>query len=82
MTKKYGVILCYGLSLLLLIGFVVQTLVDYSRYDSTLNSAPFSLWVWVNAVCFLLPAVIALTIGLFIGKKAKKSKENILPSSK
>ena len=76
MKKKYGAVVCYIISALLVIGFAVNTLIDYSRYNATLNSAPFSLWIWVNAICYVLPAAIALIVGLILGKKAKKSKEN------
>ena len=63
--------LCYGLSILLVISFIVRTITDYLRYNSTINSAPFYLWIIVNAICFIVPAIIALIVGLVIKKKAK-----------
>lgn len=76
MKKIRGTAVCYGVSVLLFLGFVVKTIVDYSRYNSTLNSAPFSVWVLVNALYFVIPAAIALVVGLIIRKKQKTSQEN------
>ena len=61
--------LCYIISALLLVGFVINTILDYSRYNSTLNSAPFYLWVLVNMLCFIVPAIIVFIVGLVIKKK-------------
>lgn len=62
---------CYGLSVLLVIGFIINTIIDYSQYNSTLNSAPFYLWIIANAIYFIVPAIIALIVGLVIKKKTK-----------
>ncbi len=71
MKKIHGTKICYGLSILLVISFIVQTIIDYSRYNSTLNSAPFYLWIIANAICFIVPAIIVLIVGLVIKKKTK-----------
>ena len=71
MKKLNWIKICYGLSVLLVIGFIINTIIDYSRYNSTLNSAPFYLWIIVNAICFIVPAIIALVVGLVIKKKIK-----------
>ena len=71
MKKINGTKVCYGLSVLLVISFIINTIIDYSRYNSTLNSAPFYLWIIVNAICFIVPAIIALIVGLVIKKKTK-----------
>ena len=73
MRRINGVTLCYGLSVLLFVSFIVSTLTDYSRYNRTLNSAPFYIWIVVNAIYFLLPAVIAFFIGVALKKKATGS---------
>ena len=62
---------CYGLSVLLIIGFIINIIIDYGRYNTTLNSAPFYMWIIVNAICFIVPAIIALIVGLVIKKKTK-----------
>ena len=69
MKKLNKVKICYGLSALLVVGFIVDTAIDYSRYNHTLNSAPFSLWITVNAICYIAPAIIALIVGLVMKKK-------------
>ena len=71
MKKLNWIKACYGLSVLLVIGFIINTIIDYSRYNSTLNSAPFYLWIIVNAIYFIVPAIIALIVGLVIKKKTK-----------
>ena len=76
MKKISGEKACYGLSGLLVLGFIVNTIIDYSRYNSTLNSAPFSVWVLVNAIYFVLPAAIVLVVGLVLGKKRKTNRGN------
>lgn len=74
MKKRNLSKLCCVISVLLLIGFIINTIVDYSRYNSTLNSAPFSLWILVNILCFIVPATIVFVIGAVI-KKRQKTKE-------
>ena len=69
MKKRNISQLCYVISVLLLIGFVISTILDYGRYNGTLNSAPFYLWVLVNMLCFIISAIIALIVGLVIKKK-------------
>ena len=71
MKKINGTKVCYGLSVLLVVGFIINTIIDYSRYNSTLNSAPFYLRIIVNAIYFIIPAIIAFVVGLVIKKKTK-----------
>lgn len=66
-----GAKLCYVLSVLMCFGFVVNTAVDYRRYTTTLNSAPFSLWVAVNGICFLVPAIVVLVVGVIMNRKLR-----------
>lgn len=67
-SKWYNVI-----SLVLIMGFIIKTIFDYGKYSSTLNSAPFYLWILVNALYFLLPALIIFVTGII--KKGKKKAE-------
>ena len=69
MKKINGVTLCYGLCALLFVAFMISTMIDYSIYNRTLNSAPFYIWIVVNAIYFLLPAVVAFIIGVALKKK-------------
>lgn len=61
---------CNVISLVLIVGFIIKTIFDYGKYSSTLNSAPFYLWILVNALYFLLPALIIFVAGII--KKGKK----------
>ncbi len=70
MNKRRISTLCLVLTAVLLVCFVAKIILDRAAYSSTLNSAPFYLWVLVDAAYFVLPAVIALTVGLVLrGKK-------------
>ncbi len=62
---------CRITSLILCLSFLGKTLMDYQVYSTTLNSAPFSLWIAVNALYFLLPAAIFLAAGLLLGRKGR-----------
>ena len=74
--KKWKVSkVCYAVSILLVAAFFVNTIVDYGRYNNTLNSAPFSLWGVVNLICFIVPAVIALVVGIVVEKRNKAKGE-------
>ena len=73
MKKNIIAKVCFASSSCLLLGFIIKTIVDYSRYSSTLNSAPFYIWVLANAVYFIIPAMIVLFAGLFIKRRSKKN---------
>ena len=47
--KQKVPMICNIVSLILLIVFVIKSIVDYTQYSTSLNSAPFYLWVLVNA---------------------------------
>lgn len=63
--------LCTFLSLVLVLGFIGKTILDYTRYQDLANSAPFSLWIEVNALIMLVPAALVFLLGLFIKKSGK-----------
>lgn len=67
--------LLYGASVLMVLGFGIHVAVDYYRYHRTLNSAPFGLGVAVNAVIFLLPALLAFLAGYIVNKKISKKEK-------
>ena len=67
--------LLYGASVLMILGFGIHTLVDYCRYNNTLNSAPFSLWILVNAIYWLIPASLAFLAGFIANKKLSKKEK-------
>ena len=69
MKKKYVIKACYWLSFVLAVIFIIKNILDYRQYDSMLNSAPFYLWIVVNALYFLLPALILLVVAVVIKKR-------------
>lgn len=50
---------------------VIHILLDWFRYNDTLNSAPFSVTVLVNVVSFGIPAAVCFLFGLYLEKKRK-----------
>ena len=59
----------FGVSILLVLGFAVHTIVDACRYDSMLTSFPFYAFIIVHAVEYFLPALIVFVAGLVCKKK-------------
>jgi hypothetical protein len=57
------------ISVLLMIAFFVKSVVDYVQYSSSLNSAPFYIWIVVNAIYFIVPAMIVFVIGIIMKKR-------------
>lgn len=55
--KQKVPMICNIVSLILLIVFVIKSIVDYTQYSTSLNSAPFYLWVLVNALFLVIPAI-------------------------
>ncbi len=74
MKKVQTYKLLYGAAVLMIIGFCIHVAVDYCQYSTTLNSAPFTVWILVDSLIWLVPAVLAFSAG-YIVKKRKLSKE-------
>ncbi len=68
--------LLYGAAVLMVLGFIIHTLVDYVRYDDMLNSAPFWVFICVNAIYWLIPAALAVLAGFIANKKLSKKEKN------
>lgn len=64
--KQKVPMICNIVSLILLIAFVIKSIVDYTQYSTSLNSAPFYLWVLVNALFLVIPAIILFVIGFVV----------------
>lgn len=67
--------LLYGAAAFMVLGFCVHVIVDWYQYSSTLNSAPFWVWVVSDALLWLLPALAAFFAG-YVAKKKLTKKEN------
>lgn len=66
--KKKVPMICNIVSVVLVIAFIVKNVVDYSKYTSTLNSAPFYVWILDNALYLIIPAIILFAVGAIIKK--------------
>jgi len=67
--KKNRAKLCFLISGVLTVIFVIKNPLDYLTWSTTLNSAPFWVNILVNAIYFLIPALIALILGFVFRKK-------------
>ena len=67
--------LLYGASVLMVLGFCIAVLTGWYKYNTTLNSAPFWVWILTDAMIWLIPAAIAAVAG-FVAKKKLTKKEN------
>ena len=74
MKKSIAHRLLYGAAGLMVLGFCIHTLVDYWRYDPLSNSAPFRLWIYVNGLLWLIPALLAFLAGFVANKKINKKE--------
>lgn len=68
--------LLYGASVLMVLGFIIHVAVDYHTYCTTLNSAPFWIWIAVDALLWLIPSALSFVAGLVVSK-IKRNKEKI-----
>ena len=66
--KKKVPMICNIVSVVLVIAFIVKNVVDYSKYTTTLNSAPFYVWIFANALYLIIPAIILFAVGAIIKK--------------
>ena len=68
-TKKNIPKICNIVSAVLAAAFVIKSIIDYTQYTTDVNSAPFYAWVAVNALYFIIPAIIVFAVGLAAMKK-------------
>ena len=67
--------LLYGASVLMVLGFCISVIAGWFKYNNTLNSAPFWVWILTDVLIWLIPAAIAAIAG-FVAKKKLTKKEN------
>ena len=68
--KFYKAIFVFAIYFALI--FVIDTIYDFVRYDSMLNSAPFSAFVIVNAMENLFPCALMVGLGFLLKKKYER----------
>ncbi len=69
MTKEKIANILYIISVLLVIAFFGFVIYDYINYNSIVSSAPFSAYILINALRFLFPCIILITIGNVLKRK-------------
>ena len=67
--------LLWGASALMVLGFCIHVCIDWLQYSSTMNSAPFRIWIYVDALLWLVPAALACTAGCIAKKKLSKKEK-------
>ncbi len=71
MNKESCYKFIWGVSILLVLAFLVFLAIDYCKYNSA-NSAPFYPFVIARALEFLLPSFTVFVIGIFCKRKFTK----------
>jgi len=64
----------YTAGSLLLCG-CIHLFFDWIQYSNTLNSAPFSIWILVNAVGFGGASALCLIVGWILRSKSENRKD-------
>lgn len=77
MTKERIYKVLFSISIILLGLFVITTIIDYINYNSTLNSAPFYVFILVNAIIYVLPSAILAVIAFILKRKSKSKNKQI-----
>lgn len=78
MSKGKIIKVCNIVAFILTLSFLLKLVRDWFVYSTTLNSAPFYLWVMVDAAYYLLPAACIFLVGRFVQvKKRRKNKKTI-----
>ena len=78
MRKRQAWLCWAGASVALLAAGCIHLLFDWLSYSSTLNSAPFSLWILLNAVGFGVPAALCALIAWILWRKSEIRKDDTL----
>lgn len=72
MKKEMGYKFLYGISILLIFTFTIILGVDYFKYDTHSNSAPFYVFTIVRVIEFIIPSIIVFVIGKIMKRKYEK----------
>ena len=72
MKKENIYKILYAISIILIIGFAIILGIDYSKYDSINNSAPFYSFIIVRIIEFIVPSIIVFIIGKALKNKYSK----------
>ncbi len=62
----------YAISVFLIVGFAIRLGVDYFKYDTYSNSAPFYVFIIERVVEFIIPSIIVFIVAKIAKKKYEK----------
>ena len=65
----------YVISILLVIGFGIRLGVDYFKYDTINNSAPFYVFILVRMLEFIIPSIIIYILAKYTKKKFNRTNK-------
>ena len=73
MNKEKIYKILYGISIFLIIVFVIMLVIDYFYYDIRNNSAPFYAFILVRILEILIPSILVFIIAKIVKKKYGKN---------
>lgn len=74
MSKEKVIKICNVVAFILALSFLLKLARDAFVYSTTLNSAPFWIWVLVDMLYYLLPAAILFLLGRVVKYRNNKEK--------
>lgn len=74
MSKEKVIKICNIVAFILALSFLLKLARDAFVYNTTLNSAPFWIWVLVDMLYYLLPAAILFLLGRVVKYRNNKEK--------
>ena len=75
MNKEKMIKICNAVAFIFALSFLLRLARDWTVYNTTLNSAPFYVWVLADALQYLMPAAFVFLIGRIV-KHQKDKEEN------
>ena len=75
MKKEKITKICNTVAFIFALSFLLRLARDWTVYNTTLNSAPFYVWVLADAMQYLMPAAFVFLIGRIV-KHQKDKEEN------
>lgn len=68
--------ICNITCIILLLVFIIKSLIDYINYNPINTSAPYYVFLIINAFYFLLPLIIVFIIGIVVKNLILKRKNH------
>ena len=69
MKKENAYKFLYAVCVMLIVGFCIRLGVDFLKYNNTLSSAPFYVFIIVMTLEFIVPCIIIFAAAKILRKK-------------